>query len=71
MHRFSRFAVALVLVAAASRPVGPQSDGIGVVDSPARQSTMTELSHPLRLTNARMDTNDVLPDGKHAPNPVI
>ena len=31
-----------------------------------------ELSHPLRLSNARdMGTNDRLPDGAHAPNPVI
>ncbi len=31
-----------------------------------------ELSHPLKLTNARdMGTNDKLPDGKRAPAPVI
>ena len=74
MRWLSRFAIALVLVAV----------GLGLQSVPragaaswwipplGNQPWQWELSHPLRLNNARdMGTNDVLPDGKHAPDPVI
>ena len=74
MKWLSRTAVILLLV---SVSLGLQSGARAQASSwwtppLGNQPWQWELSHPLRLNNARdMGTNDKLPDGAHAPDPVI
>jgi hypothetical protein len=64
-------AVAAVVLALSMAP--PRAMAAGWWSPPlGSQPWQWELSHPLRLTNARdMGTNDKLPNGKPAPAPVI
>src|SRR5271163_3861722 len=74
MRWMSRFAVALVLVLTGTGlAAAPQAHAASWwVPSLANQPWQWELSHPLRLTNAKdMGTNDKLPNGTRAPAPVI
>ncbi len=74
MRWVSRFAIALLLVAAGLGLQSTSRAGASGwwVPPLGNQPWQWELSHPLRLTNARdMGTNDKLPDGQRAPAPVI
>jgi hypothetical protein len=74
MRWVPRFAIALVLVAAGLGLQSTSRAGASGwwVPPLGNQPWQWELSHPLRLTNARdMGTNDKLPDGQRAPAPVI
>ena len=74
MRLSSRFVIGLVLVATCLGFQSIPRAGASSWWSPplGNQPWQWELSHPLRLTNARdMGTNDKLPNAKHAPNPVI
>src|ERR1700684_3742776 len=74
MQRLSRTVAILLLV---SIFVGLQASTRAQASSwwtppLGNQPWQWELSHPLRLSNVRdMGTDDKLPDGAHAPNPVI
>lgn len=63
----------LALIAALTTGDGPPARATSWWVPPlGNQPWQWELSHPLRLTNARdMGTNDRLPDGHRAPAPVI
>jgi len=74
MRWLSRFAIALVLVLTGTGLAAvPQAHATSWWVPPlGNQPWQWELSHPLRLTNAKdMGTNDKLPSGTRAPAPVI
>ena len=74
MRLSSRLVIGLLLVTACLGLQSIPRAGASSWWSPplGNQPWQWELSHPLRLTNARdMGTNDKVPGGKHAPSPVI
>jgi hypothetical protein len=73
-HYLVKLVVSLtVMIALFSLPSAPRADAATWWVPPlGNQPWQWELSHPLRLSNARdMGTNDKLPDGQFAPAPVI
>jgi len=66
-------ATALVVLAMLGVPTAPRAEASSRWTVPlGSQPWQWELSHPLKLHNARdMGTNDKLPDGQRAPAPVI
>jgi hypothetical protein len=70
----SRLVVTLVVAVAWLGLAGASHAGASSWWTPSlgNQPWQWELSHPLKLSDAKdMGTNDKLPGGKHAPNPVI
>ena len=74
MRRLPRLLVGFFLVLAGTGLASAPRAGASTWWAPAlgSQPWQWELSHPLKLTNGRdMGTDDRLPNGKHAPAPVI